>query len=203
MEGLAAPFKAIKEGLDAIGNFFSELLLNIGSMLQWLNPLSEEFILNGLFDFLGNALSYINPFDENFILKDVFSFLLEIINYINPFSENFFVYKLLELLGDLLNLLFVPSTNPFESLSQKFDEKFAFVKQIQNLFNSLLGFNDYGTDVPHFEMTWRGVTFSFIDFSMFLNYRLWLHGIILAIAWFIFIFKTYKKLPSIIGGFSQ
>lgn len=52
-------------------------------------------------------------------------------------------------------------------------------------------------------MTWHGVTFALIDFSLFLQYRNWLHGIILAIAWVIFIFKTYKKLPSIIGGFSQ
>jgi hypothetical protein len=51
-------------------------------------------------------------------------------------------------------------------------------------------------------MTWKGVTFSLIDFSLFLNYRVWLHGIVLAIAWFIFIFKTFKKLPSIIGGFN-
>lgn len=203
MESLAVPFKAIKEGLDSIGKFFQDLLINIGSMLQWLNPLSEEFFLKGLFEFLGNALSYINPFDENFILKDVFTFLGEIISYINPFSENFFVYKLIELLGELLKWLFVPETNPFDNLSVKFNEKFAFVNQIKDLFNSLLGFNNYGENIPTFNMTWKGVTFAFIDFSMFLNYRLWLHGIVLAIAWSIFIFKTYKKLPSIIGGFSQ
>ena len=70
---MATPFKELKEGLTKLGDFFTELLLNIGSMLQWLNPLSEEFFLKGLFIFLSDALSYINPF-----------------------SENFFVYKLIE-----------------------------------------------------------------------------------------------------------
>lgn len=175
---MATPFEAIKEGLENLGNFFSDLLLDIGSMLQWLNPLSDEFFLKGLISFLGEALSYINPL-----------------------SENFFVYKLIELLRDLLEFLFVPKTNPFENLATKFEEKFAFVNQIKDLLNSLLGFNNYGEEVPTFNMTWHGVTFALIDFSMFLEYRLWLHGIILAISWFIFIFKTYKKLPAIIGGF--
>ncbi len=200
---MEVPFNAIKEGIENIGKFFQDLLNSIGSILQWLNPFSDKFFLKGLLDFLGNALSYINPFDENFILKDVFKFLGDIISYINPFSENFFVYKLIELLQNLLEFLFVPKNNPFNELSSKFDTKFAFVNQIKDLFNSLLGFNNYGDKVPVFEMTWKGVTFAFIDFSMFLDYRLWLHGIILAIAWAIFIFKTYKKLPSIIGGFSQ
>lgn len=177
---MEVPFNAIKEGIENIGKFFQDLLNSIGLMLQWLNPFSDKFFLKGLLDFLGNALSYINPF-----------------------SENFFVYKLIELLQNLLEFLFVPKNNPFNELSSKFDTKFAFVSQIKDLFNSLLGFNNYGDKAPVFEMTWRGVTFAFIDFSMFLNYRLWLHGIILAIAWAIFIFKTYKKLPSIIGGFSQ
>lgn len=178
MEGLASPFKAIKEGLESLSDFFIDLLIDIGSMLQWLNPLSDDFFLNGLFTFLGEALSYINPF-----------------------SENFLVYKLIDLLGDLLKFLFVPEKNPFEDLYNKFNEKFVFVGQLKDLLNSLLGFNNYGETTPTFNMTWHGVTFSLIDFSLFLNYRSWLHGIILSIAWFIFIFKTYKKLPSIIGGF--
>lgn len=173
MEGLAVPFNAIKEGLNSIIEFF------------------------------GTILDYLNPFSENFILLKLWNFLLDIISYINPFSDNFLGKKIVELLGDLLKLLFVPENNPFEQLSVKFNEKFAFVEQIKTLINSLLGFNNYGDKAPTFNMTWHGVTFALIDFSLFLDYRTWLHGIILAIAWFTFLFRTYKKLPSIIGGFSQ
>lgn len=173
MEGLAVPFNAIKEGITSIVDFFETLL------------------------------DYLNPFSDNFILSKIFTFLSDIVSYINPFSENFFVYKLIDLLSDLLKLLFVPNNNPFDELSSKFNEKFAFIEQIKTFVSDLLGFNNYGEKVPTFDMTWHGVTFSLIDFSLFLEYRTWLHGIILAIAWFSFLFKTYKKLPSIIGGFSQ
>lgn len=216
MEGLEVPFNSIKEKLAELGNFF-------GTVIDYINPFSENFFLKDFFDFIGEALSYINPFNENFIFKDFFTnfidwfnpfsdnfilkklweFLTNIISYINPFSENFFAYKLIDLLGDLLKWLFVPENNPFDELSNKFNEKFAFVNQVKTLVNDLLGYSNYGDKTPTFDMTWRGVTFALIDFSLFLDYRNWLHGIILAIAWFVFIFKTYKKLPSIIGGFSQ
>lgn len=173
MEGLAVPFNAIKEGLSSIIEFF------------------------------GTVLDYLNPFSDNFILLKLWNFLTDIVSYINPFSDNFLGKKIVELFSDLLKLLFIPENNPFEDLKSKFDEKFSFVGQIKVLINDLLGFNNYGEKVPEFNMTWSGVTFSLIDFSLFLNYRSWLHGIILAIAWFTFLFKTYKKLPSIIGGFSQ
>lgn len=209
---MASPFEFIKEGLNNIGKFFENLLdyLNplsqnfiLYKIIDALNPLSDNFILKGLFTFLSDILAPINPFSEKFMLKDVLNFFGELLSYINPFSENFFVYKLIDLLGNLLRLLFVPENNPFESLSVKLDEKFAFVNQIKSLFSSLLGFNNYGENVPSFTLTWYGATVAIIDFSLFLNYRTWIHGIILAIAWAVFIFKTYRKLPSIIGGFSQ
>lgn len=212
MEGLAVPFNAIKEGLATISNalsyinpFSDNFILKdfFTNFISWFNPFSDNFILKNIINFLGSILNYLNPFSEDFILLKLWNFLVEIISYINPFSENFFVYKLIDLLGDLLKWLFVPNNNPFNELSNKFDEKFAFVNQIKTLVNDLLGYTNYGDKAPSFDMTWHGVTFSLIDFSLFLNYRTWLHGIILAIAWFVFIFKTYKKLPSIIGGFSQ
>lgn len=213
---MEVPFNSIKEKLGELGNFF-------GTVINYLNPLSEKFFLKDFFTFIGNALSYINPFDENFIFKEFFSnffswfnpfsdnFILKklwtllgnIISYINPFDDNFLGKKIIELLGNLLNSLFVPTNNPFNDLSNKFNEKFAFIEQIKTFVNSFLGNSNYGDKTPAFEMTWHGVTFALIDFSLFLQYRNWLHGIILAIAWVIFIFKTYKKLPSIIGGFSQ
>ena len=100
LEGLAVPFNAIKEGINSIIEFFA------------------------------NLLDYLNPFSENFILLKLWNFLVEIISYINPFSENFFVYKLIELLSDLLKFLFVPENNPFDDLSSKFNEKFAFVEKL-------------------------------------------------------------------------
>lgn len=163
-------------------------------------------ITSGLGDIiknLGDVLSYINPFSDNFILKDVLNFLGNILSYLNPFNENFFGIKLIELFSNLLKSLFIPETNPFTELSTKFNEKFVFVSQIKDLINSLLGNVDYGNSVPNFNFTWYGVTISIVDFSLFLEYRIWLHGIILAIAWYMFLHKLFKRLPGIIGGFSE
>lgn len=210
------PFNTIKEKLENIGNFFDKLI-------DYINPFSDNWFLKDFFSFIKSALGYINPFDDNFIFKDFFTnffswfnpfsdnfilkklwdFLSNIISYINPFDENFLGRKIIELLSDLLKALFVPENNPFSELKNKFDEKFAFIEQIKTFVNSFLGNSNYGDKTPSFEMTWHDVTFALIDFSLFLQYRTWLHGIILSIAWVIFIFKTYKKLPSIIGGFSQ
>lgn len=147
MEGLSVPFKAIKEGLENIINFFKEL-----------------------------------------------------ISYINPFDQNFFVYKLIELLGNLLKWLFVPEQSSFEDLQEKFNTKFAFVNQIKQMFSNLLGFNDYSETLPTFSINYEGQNLNIIDFSLFTNYRVWLHGIILSIAWFCYIRKLYNKLPQLIGG---
>lgn len=152
---------------------------------------------------IGDLLSYINPFSENFILKDVISGIGNILSYLNPFSDNFFGLKIVELLSDSLKYLFVPENNPFSGLSDKFNEKFAFVSQVKDLANSLLGDIDYGYDnIPSFNINYNGTEVSIIDFTPFLQYRTWLHGIILAIAWFVFIDRLFKRLPGIIGGFS-
>ena len=68
------------------------------------------------------------------------------------------------------------------------------------MFSTLLGNVDYGTTTPSFSITYYGQTVNIIDFSLFVNYRIWLHGIILAIAWFMYIRKLFNKLPNIIGG---
>lgn len=144
-------------------------------------------------DFFANIvkiLDYLNPFSENFILNGVFKFLNEILSYINPFSENFFVYKLLELLKDLLNLLFVPDNNFFSShlddLKYKLSEKipyqdyidmFETIQQVEsgediniNLEGYKIGNNTYNIKdfinfnwITKYKKTWyswiRGITF--------------------------------------------
>lgn len=164
--------------MEAIANFLKSVVEGVLGVLDYLNPFSENFILKGVLDFLGNILSYINPF-----------------------SENFWAYKLIELLGDFFKLLFVPSDNNFEELSNKINEKFGFIGQIKDLAYSLLGFNNYGDKPPTFEITYMNNTVSIVDFSAFLEYRVWLHGIILAISWFMFARSLYTRLPGIIGGF--
>ena len=91
---------------------------------------------------MASILDYINPFSENFILKDVFSFLSNIISYINPFSENFLLNDLFDWLGDFFsNLgnffvsLFVPEEDYFENqvndIKDKISEKIPYYDYVQ------------------------------------------------------------------------
>ena len=161
--------------------------------LSFLNPFKENFIFKNLLDWL-------NPTSENFILLKLWNFLTDIISYINPFHENFFGIKLVEFIGDLLKELFVPDENIFINLQEEIQNKFYFTTQIRDIFNGLLEEYDYGDSVPSFNITYYGKTVNIIDFSPYLEYRSWLHAIILGIAWFMFIRKTFNNIPKLIGG---
>lgn len=185
----------LKNANEGIIGFLNPLSDNffLKNLFGWLNPLSDDFILKNLFDWL-------NPFSENFILKQLWDFLTNIVSYLNPFSENFLGRKLVELIGNLFNDLFVPDEDIFGNLQNDIRSKFYFTTQISDIFNNLLKDFDYGDEVPSFNISYYGKTLSIIDFSPYLEYRTWLHTIILAIAWFIFIRKTFNKIPKLIGG---
>ena len=161
--------------------------------LSYINPFDENFILKGL-------LNWLNPLSEDFILLKLWEFLTDIVSYLNPFHENFLGRKIVELIGNLLSDLFVPEDDIFGNLQENIRNKFYFTTQIQEIFESLLSDFDYGDSVPSFNITYYGKTVNIIDFSPYLEYRSWLHAIILGISWFVFIRKTFYKIPGIIGG---
>ena len=87
----------------AIGETFKGLFSDVGTILDYLNPLSDKFILSDLFTFLGNILEPLSPFSDKFILKDVINSLGNLLDYLNPFSENFILKKVLSFLGTLID----------------------------------------------------------------------------------------------------
>ena len=181
-----------------------------GTLLDYINPFSEKFILKDLLSFIGSILDYLNPFSENFILKNVFTFLGEIISYINPFSENFFVYKLLELLGNLLKFLFVPSdgffSNKIDNLKLKLSERlpyedyvnmFETVKQVSSGDSISVGLNNYNFG--------NGLTYDnnkFVDFSWITNYKetwyMWVRGVI----FILLIIYNLNQIMKVLRGYN-
>ena len=170
MESLATPFEGIAQGITNLGNHFS------------------------------NIFSYLNPSSDNFILKRVISFLTNIVDFINPFSQNFFGKRIVDFIAELLKDMFIPDEDIFGNLRYDFENKFQFTTQISNLFKTLLNDFNYGDNVPSFSITYEGVKANIIDFGPYLEYRSWLHTIILSISWFIFVRKTFNKIPGLIGG---
>ena len=214
------PFQLLAQGVVGLGNHFSNILdyinpfsenfilkniiSGIGSILTYINPFSENFILKNTDNFLGNIFDRINPFSDNFILKDVIKFLGNLVSYVNPFSDNFLGKKLIELFSDLFKALFIPSNNQFEELKNRFNEKFGFISQVKELVSDLFTTSKTrSSNAPNWDITWNGVTFSIIDFSVFDEYRGILHGIIIAIMYVSFFLRLYKRLPGIIGAYTE
>jgi len=167
------------------------------SVLDYLNPFGENFILKDI-------ISYINPFSENFILKGVLEFLSNLVSYVNPFSENFLGRKLIELFSDLFKTLFIPKQDQFTEINNKINLKFGFIEQIKELVSDLFSISRFrANNAPNWNITWNGVTFSIIDFSVFDQYRGTLHGIIIGIMYVSFFLRLYKRLPGIIGAYTE
>lgn len=190
MEGLATPFERIAQGIVKLGEHFS-------NVLSYLNPFSENFILK-------NLLNWLNPTSEDFILKKLWDFLTNIISYLNPFHENFFGRKLVEFIGDLLESLFIPQQDHFGELNNKINIKFGFIHQVKDLVYSLFPENTtLSYAPPNWSVTYEGVTINIIDWSAFEKYRGYLHGLIIFIMWGAYLIRLYKRIPSIIYGFTD
>jgi len=189
LEGLATPFQGIAQGIVNLGTHFTNIL-------NYLNPFSDNFILKNVIEFLGNIISYLNPFSENFILKNVIDFLGNLVSYVNPFSDNFLGKKIVELFSDLLNTLFVPTQDHFTELSNKFNQKFAFISQIEELVSDLFTVSSTASDsAPEWNITYEGTTVNIIDFTAFEQYRGVVHGIIIAVMYIPFFLRLYRRLP--------
>ena len=100
---------------DDSKNWLVSILENVfvGFFEGIINPIKQIFeflgkVLTGIPNFFATILDYLNPFSDNFILSKVIDFLGKLVSFINPFSDNFFGIKLIELLKNLLQTLFIP-----------------------------------------------------------------------------------------------
>jgi len=117
-----------------------------------------------------------------------------ILDYLNPYSENFF-----------LKIAFVPSNGfvaeKFESLKSTLLSKIPLLQQISDLFATIKA-TQFGTKPQDITVTmpikYGGMTYSVINFDYFTQYRTLILNFIRYSAWFLFLKKTYKRLPSII-----
>lgn len=152
-----------------------------------------------------NILDYLNPMSENFILKGVFNFLGSILSYINPFSENFFAYKLLELLGELLKKLFIPSEQRLTAISNTVTSKFSFIDSIKEGVNAIQNmFNNLGTS-PVLESSNIGSKYyngklTIIDMSWYKPFKPYGDVVITGFAYILFIWRLFVSVPNIING---
>jgi len=154
--------------------------------------------------FFGNILSYLNPLSDNFILKTIIQTLANMLSYLNPFSENFFGRKIIELLGDLLELLFIPSQERLEAISNAVTSKFGFIDTIKNTINSLkqliISVN------PNVELTYNVTStyytgeVSVVNLSWYTPFKPYGDIVITGFVYLFFIWRLFIHAPNIIHG---
>ncbi|MDE7225274.1 MAG: hypothetical protein K2N49_00170 [Ruminococcus sp.] len=98
--------------------------------------------------------------------------------------------------------LFKPSDNLFNEIQEIIETKFSFVNQILDLGKSVIT-ADFSESPPDFNITFYGKEISFIDWSVYNDYKPFADGIIICISYYFYIHKLIKRIPSIIGGFSS
>ncbi len=156
-------------------------------------------IKNNLIGGLGSIISYLNPNGDNFILRPVIDGLenlkgmfVSLLDYLNPLSPNFF-----------LKLAFVPNSPEFELKKQElihsFKQKFIFYDNIIQALNQIKNLGTGSASPPTFKVTlpskYGGGTYSIIDFSMFTDYRIYVLNFTRCIMWFFFIKGIFRSLP--------
>lgn len=184
----------------------ASIIKNITSILDYLNPTNEKFILKNIIDFL-------NPASENFILKnigkvlnDIFTNIGNILSYVNPLHENFLGKKIIELLGNLLQNLFIPKEESFTKFQDIFSEKLGFVENVKSGVNSLKDMFNNVEELPTLSIDidskyYKG-ELTIIDLNWYSQYKTYGDLVITGFCYIFFIWRIWVHLPSILQGSS-
>lgn len=106
--------------------------------------------------------------------------------------------RIWEFFSEGLKTLFIPDIDFLGELKAKLEAKFPITTQLAELVKTLLGIDYSGT--PVFAVNIAGQSITIIDFEGIGSYKLMANGIVIALAWYGFIRRTYSKLPTILGN---
>lgn len=210
-------FTSVLGWFSSLGDFLS-------SVLSYINPLSDNFFLSGLFNLISTGFSYINPFSENFIFTNLFtwinnfftslgnffqplwSFITNLLSWFNPLSENFFAYKFIDLLKNALSFLFIPSEERINGLINTFTSKFEFIDSIKIAINSMKDmFNNIG-NAPSLHLSLNSTkytpagNYTILDFSWYAPYKNYGDLILTGFIYIAYLWRLFITIPNIING---
>ena len=113
-------------------------------------------------------------------------------------------------LKSVLELFFVPSNNLFDDFTDLLQERFGFVYQVIELVQELKAI-EFDNAKPSFTVklnsnffgSLKGQEFEIIDFSMYAQYRTFIHSIIVVITDFFFFMYILREIPAVVGGITS
>lgn len=125
---LIEPFNALGDGIENMGS-------QLGSQLDRLNYLSDNFILKGTLDKLTTMLGRLNPISDDFILKGSLEKFSSVLDRLNYTSDNFILKGTLDKLSTMLNRL-NPASDEFfmKQIKQDINDFFAIFNPQSDTF---------------------------------------------------------------------
>ena len=106
---------------------------------------------------------------------------------------------IIDSLHNLLVFLFVPEGTIFDNMYNIMAERFQIFFQVKDVLEDIYSF-DYNNDMPHFKITLFGVQMDIIDFTLFSQYRKFIHNIIIFLAYYGFLKYLLHTAPAVING---
>ncbi len=146
---------------------------------------------------------------SNNILTNIKNLLTELYNTPLKISENignFFtdlknsIASAFDDFKSYLEYLFIPSDNNFEECKVILEDKFKFIYQIYEYFETFMDFT-FRDEPPTTNITIYGETVSFVNWDLYDDYKWLIDTIIIGCAYYFYIRRLIKRLPGIIGGF--
>lgn len=158
---------------------------------------STETTTTTIKDFGEEQLNVSNSILDN--VKNLVSSIINLPAKIADSIQGFFI-SLGNVIIDKLEYLFVPSgDNYFSDVKEIISEKFGIFNQLFDLAGVIIHY-EFSDEPPNFNITLYGHTVTIVDWELFAKYRLFIHGIIIFIAYYFFIQKLIKRVPQIIRG---
>ena len=188
---------------------------SIANIINSISNLPNTIItgISGIFGNLianvGTILDYLNPLGDNFILKKLWVFLTDIISFLNPSSDNFFGKKIIELIGDLLKTLFIPKedyfSNKFTTLKESFSERLSYQSYIDIFEQSKLikGDEQLSIDLDNYVVGSNTLSINkFIDLSIFDKYKSTYYGFVRGFTYIFLVLYVINNFYKLILGTS-
>lgn len=151
-------------------------------------------------------VDWLNPLSDNFILTKIIQGLADILSFLNPNSDKFIGKVIVDLFKDLFNILFVPSEERVTAITNTVQSKFAFVENIKTAVNSLNDLLNSTGNAPVITVNvgktkYTGETnVKVIDMSWYKPFKPYGDLVVTGFAYALYIWHLFINLTGIIMG---
>lgn len=153
-------------------------------------------------------VDWLNPLSDNFILTKIIQGLADILSFLNPNSDKFIGKVIVDLFKDLFNVLFVPSEERVTAITNTVQSKFAFVENIKTAVNSLNDLLNSTGNAPVITVNVGSTKYTgeanikVIDMSWYAPFKPYGDLVVTGFAYAFFVWQLFLNITGIINGAS-